>query len=129
MTQNRILLVDDDEKILKMLGYFFKRNFMEVYTAENAPEAVRLLKLIKPHLIITDLEMPGVDGFRFVEVLSSLLEKQGKKIPIIMLTSFASPENEQKCYDLGGDLFMAKPPQLSILLLRVQEFLKISNVR
>lgn len=127
--KDRILIIDDDENIIRMLKQFFLDNFLEVFTAKNAVEAVMLLKEVKPQVIITDLEMPGVDGIRLTQTLKKAMAAQHKNIPMIVLTSHDTPDDEKRSYAAGADLFMGKPPKLNILLLRVQEFLNASEIK
>jgi len=127
--KNRILIVDDDPQILKMLRHFLSSQFMEPYTAESAVKAVQLLREVKPHLIITDLDMPGIDGFKLTQTLKKTMTAQSKNIPMIILSGMTDPNTEKKSYEMGADFFMKKPPRLNVLLLRIQELLGTSKIK
>ncbi|MBN1356284.1 response regulator [bacterium] len=122
----RILVVDDDKKVLRMLKKFLGNLNHTVYTAENAMEAVKLLAEAKPHLIITDLKMPGIDGISLTAAIKK--HEKGNKIPIIVLTAHGSPESMRSSYDAGADLFISKPIKVYDLLVLVDRLLDQSKI-
>ncbi|MDH5510824.1 MAG: PAS domain-containing protein [Nitrospinota bacterium] len=124
-----LMLVDDvqaQREIMKdMLAGIGGLNIME---AENGQQALEKMHICSPHLIVTDLTMPVMDGFRFIkEVKRSLLLNT---IPLIAITSVTSGENDKreldirnKVFSLGADDFVTKPFIKGDFVPRVQRFL------
>lgn len=122
----RILVVDDTELNLKMVGAILLKDGYEVITARNGNEALELIKVSPPALAILDVMMPDMDGY----TLCSRLRENSitAKIPIIILTALSGVEDKIKAFDSGADDFLAKPfePQelrarIKVLLRRVSE--------
>lgn len=122
MAKKRILLIDDDPNILKMLKRFLTANDYEVFTAQDGRVAVEMLKEAKPHLIITDLEMPRVDGLMFTAAIKK--HPLGQKIPLIVLTAHSQYSYMQESYDVGADLFLGKPVKLELLKQQIDSLLQ-----
>jgi two-component system, OmpR family, phosphate regulon response regulator OmpR len=125
-TGKRILVVDDDNKVLRLMKKFLSDLNYSVFTASSAVEAVKLLGEAKPHLIITDFKMPGVDGIKLTSAIKK--HEKGQKIPIIVLTAFGGEETMRSCYDAGADLFISKPIKLGDLLVHVDRLLNKSKI-
>ncbi|MFH1287778.1 MAG: ATPase, T2SS/T4P/T4SS family, partial [bacterium] len=118
----RILIADDEEDILKMLDKRLSTGGYEVIKAKNGIELVEFAVKEKPDLIVTDVMMPGMDGFEATKILRSKLETAG--IPIIMLTAKKDVESELKGFDFGADDYMTKPYEKDRLLARIKMLLK-----
>lgn len=104
-----ILIVDDEETILVTLLEWFTTahadsNF-NVLTATNGFEAIKALASTKIHLLITDLNMPKMDGFE----LLTHMNNDYKSVPIIVMSAFATPEIKDKVRNMGATLFIPKP--------------------
>lgn len=102
----KILLVDDsattrtlEKNILKTAGY-------NIETAENPIEAFEKMKNIRFDLIISDVEMPEMDGFEFLEKIKT--DEMYSDIPVIMLSSLASEQNTQRAAELGAEKYIIK---------------------
>lgn len=115
-----ILVVDDDEntrilttRFLEMAGYL-------VYPAGDGVEALIQLGSRKFDLIISDVDMPHLDGFK----LLALLVQKGMDTPVILLTSRSDPEDEEKGLELGAMDYITKPFKKELLLLRVKKTLR-----
>ena len=130
----RILVVDDTELNLKMVGAILLKDGYEVITARNGNEALELIKVSPPALAILDVMMPDMDGY----TLCSRLRENSitAKIPIIILTALSGVEDKIKAFDSGADDFLAKPfePQelrarIKVLLRRVLEHESVQTSR
>lgn len=130
----RILVVDDTELNLKMVGAILLKDGYEVITARNGNEALELIKVSPPALAILDVMMPDMDGY----TLCSRLRENSitAKIPIIILTALSGVEDKIKAFDSGADDFLAKPfePQelrarIKVLLRRVSEHESVQTSR
>jgi DNA-binding response OmpR family regulator len=104
----KILIVDDEEDILTLLGNRLAKANYAVTKALNGVEAIKKAKAQKPDLIILDLMLPGIDGG---EVEARLKEdEQTKNIPIVILSALYTKGDEKvKGNYSGGNVFVAKP--------------------
>lgn len=110
-----ILVVDDDEATLNLLGTFLRRNGYRVLSASNPVRGLELLAAeddIK--LVITDLMMPHFDGIDFTRQIHAL--EKHKSLPVIMMTAFGSDGVLDKSMRQGVALTLSKPLELSKLL-------------
>ena len=83
MTSHKILLVDDDISLLKLLSIRLKSSGYEIETAKNARHALARLAVFQPHLVITDLRMGDMDGL----ALFDRIHQQYSSLPVILLTA------------------------------------------
>ena len=118
--RSRILVVDDDDKIISMLRRGLAFEGYEVLTASNGSEGLKLVMNDEPDMVILDVMMPQVDGF---EALKRLREG-GSKVPVLMLTAKDEVENRVKGLDYGADDYLVKPFALEELLARVRALLR-----
>ncbi len=89
-----ILIIDDDERILKLLKKYLKMQNFYVTTAKSPIIAFELLKIFKFDLIVLDVMMPEITGIEFAKKLNvNFLSSALSKLPIIMLTALSRPEN------------------------------------
>lgn len=103
--KKKILLVEDDSFMLKILAEKIARSGFEVQTAENGEECMKTLETYKPDLILLDIIMPRVDGY---EVLHRLQESAWKDIPVIVLSNLGQKEEIEHALALGAKSFMVK---------------------
>ncbi|WP_339291663.1 response regulator transcription factor [Paenibacillus sp. FSL W8-0187] len=118
--RSRILIVDDDEKIISMLRRGLAFEGYDVLTASNGAEGLKVILSEDPDVVILDVMMPQVDGF---EALRRLREG-GSTTPVLMLTAKDEVENRVKGLDTGADDYLVKPFALEELLARVRALLR-----
>jgi CheY-like chemotaxis protein len=118
----KILVVDDNEIILKVLGNILESEDYLVITAENGLEAMKLAITEKPDLMITDFLMPKMDGVTLIKKLKSQLAT--RYIPIIMLTAKDEVDSEVRGMDAGADDYLTKPVNPKRLLTRIHRLLE-----
>ena len=118
----RILLVDDTELNLKMVGAILVKDGYEVVTARNGVEALEVIKATPPALAILDVMMPDMDGY----TLCGHLRKNSitARIPIIILTALSGVEDKIKAFDSGADDFLVKPFEPQELRARIKVLLR-----
>lgn len=116
-----ILIVDDNEDILDFLSEIFSENY-EVLTAEDAEQALKLLNSHVIDLIISDIMMPGIDGFEFCQEVKSNVDYC--HIPLILLTSKNSYQSKIEGLEVGADAYVQKPFSPEFLMLQVANLLK-----
>lgn len=102
-----ILIVDDNPGNMKLVSYLLEKRGYGVLTAAGADEAVQLLGTHHPHLILMDLQMPGVDGFELTRRLKA--DPNTRDIVIVAVTAYAMKGDEQKAIDAGCDGYVTKP--------------------
>ena len=125
MDKIKILVVDDESRMRKLVGDFLRRDGFIVVEAGNGEEALDMFYADKDiALIILDLMMPKING---LEVLREIRENDSK-IPIIMLTAKSDESDELTGFESGADEYIAKPFSPKILVARVEAILKRSNL-
>ena len=116
----RILFVDDDEGIRAVISRILRKAEFEVCEAANGYEALDKLSSFNPHLILSDVIMPGMDGREFVQEL----RKDGiVKVPVMMLTGSDDEENEISLLELGANDFISKSSSPTLLITRIKRLL------
>ncbi len=120
--KEKILIVDDEKDIVKMLDYNLKKEGYRTLTAYDGEKAVEAVRQAKPDLVILDLMLPGIDG---LEVCKNL-KQEGKtaSIPIIMLTAKSQEADKIVGLELGADDYMTKPFSPRELVARVKAILR-----
>ncbi|MBU0548213.1 MAG: response regulator [Candidatus Omnitrophica bacterium] len=121
----KILLVDDEPHIIMMLENRMKHAGYEVITACDGPEALTRAQKEKPDLIILDLMLPKLDGYKVCRMLK--FDEKYKHIPIIMLSARAQEVDKKMGETVGADGFVTKPFEPQVLLGKVKDLLKISE--
>lgn len=116
---NRILLIDDDERILEFTSIALKNHHYEVYTAKNGVVALNLLEQLTVDLVVVDVMMPEMDGWQFAEQLQEFYD-----IPLLFLTARNEIADKIKGFGLGADDYLVKPFMIEELLLRIEALLR-----
>ncbi len=117
----KILLVEDDEPTRKLIMKMLDELGANIEVAEDGKDAMKKINLSKPHLILSDVYMPEVDGFELLDFIRN--EKDLKGIPFIILTVDHSMELRQKAFRHNADDFINKPISKEELLPRVEKYL------
>lgn len=121
----RILLVDDDPNLLRLLSMRLSATGYEVTTVGSGEEALRQLPACNPHLVITDLQMSGMDGltlFRHIHESNSLL-------PVIILTAHGTIPDAVKATRCGVFGYLTKPFNSKVLLEQVAQAINAFECR
>lgn len=125
MEKIKILVVDDEERMQKLLKDFLKMKDYEVLLAGNGEEAIDLFFKEKSiALIILDVMMPKMDGWTALKTI-----REHSKVPVIMLTARSEENDELKGFDYGADEYISKPFSPKILVARVEALLCRSGVQ
>ena len=124
MDRLKVLVVDDEERMRKLISDFLKIKGYETVEAGDGEEAIDVFFADKEiALIILDVMMPKMDGW---EVLKTVLEHS--KVPVIMLTARTEETDELKGFEYGADEYISKPFSPKILVARVEAILRRSGV-
>ncbi len=118
----RILVVDDEEDLVVIISKALRYKGYEVITANDGQEGLEKAKTQKPDLIVLDLMLPKMNGYK----VCGLLKKDTKyaKIPVILLTAKADAENIELGEKIGADAYMTKPYEQDALLSKIKELIK-----
>ena len=116
------LVVDDSLTMRKVLSRVLEREGFEVVTANDGMDAVQKLQLIMPDIILTDIEMPRMDGFEFSRHVRDNAKTSG--IPLIVISSRTAEKHRNVAKELGVNAFLGKPVQDEELLEQVNALLK-----
>lgn len=120
MDKEKILIVDDESRMRKLIRDFLEREGYKIIEAADGMEAMeRFYEDKEIELIILDVMMPRMDGWQVCKEV-----RQNSKVPIVMLTARAEEQNELKGFELGVDEYISKPFSPKILVARVGALLK-----
>jgi len=118
----RILLVDDEQDILEIVGYNLSQEGYQIYTAKNGIEAVAKAKKKNPHLIILDVMMPEMDG---IEACETIRSTPGLENTIItFLTARGEDYSQLAGFEAGADDYIQKPIKPKVLMSKVKALLR-----
>ncbi len=117
-----ILLVDDEADILEFLGYNLAKEGYQIFKASTGLSAIELAKRHKPHLIILDIMMPGLDGIETCNQLRLIPELQNTLI--IFLTARGEDYSQVAGFEAGADDYVMKPIKPKVLVSRIKALLK-----
>ena len=117
----KILIIDDDVCVLKLLRTLLTTHGYEVLSADEAPAGLELAMKARPDLIVLDVMMPIINGFNICRLSKS--EEGVRDIPVMLLTSRVEDEDQRIGQEVGADAYLAKPLENRLLLYRVQDLL------
>lgn len=116
----RILLVEDEEPIRDLVQTALRFTGFTVESAASGPEGLALARNDSWHLLILDVNLPGIDGFALIRKL----REGGDDVPVIFLTARDDPADLREGFSGGGDDYLTKPFSLEELVLRVEAVLR-----
>ncbi|WP_026473382.1 hybrid sensor histidine kinase/response regulator transcription factor [Alkaliflexus imshenetskii] len=123
--RKKVLVVEDNKDLrayLKLsLGHYFK-----VYDAENGHEAWEQLQVVNPDIVVSDLQMPEMNGFELCRNIKTTFETS--HIPVILLTVMADEKNMEEGLKTGADDYMAKPFDVRFLKIKIDNILNNRNL-
>ncbi|MFO7889274.1 MAG: response regulator [bacterium] len=121
ITKKEILIVDDDPLVIKLLHVPLQKAGYKVKVADQGLKALDMVKKDPPDLILLDILMPMLDGFKVARLLK--FDKRFKDIPIVVLTSRATEDERKMGEQVGADEFLYKPFRLNQVLKIVKKYL------
>ena len=117
----RILVVEDQEDNRQILRDLLGSAGYDLIEAENGEEAIAAVAKHRPDLILMDIQLPVMDGYEATRRLKA--DPEFKKIPVIVVTSYALSGDEGKAREAGCDAYVTKPYSPRLLLAKIKEFL------
>lgn len=122
MTKKRILVIDDEPDLVKIIEARLKQADREVLVAHDGQEGLEKARTEKPDLILLDLMLPKLDGYKVCRILK--FDKKYKNIPIIILTAKGQENDEKLGREAGADAYLTKPYQHEVVFAKITELLK-----
>ncbi|MCX5681674.1 MAG: response regulator [Candidatus Omnitrophica bacterium] len=122
MSKKRILIVDDEADLVKMIALRLRQADFEVLVAYDGQEGLEKARKEVPDLILLDLMLPKLDGYKVCRLLK--FDQKYKDIPIVILTARGEKSDEELVLEAGADAYITKPYQHEVMLAKINEFLK-----
>lgn len=122
MDKKRILIVDDDENIAELISLYLIKECFDTEIAGNGEEALAKFQTYKPHLMLLDIMLPGIDGYDVCREI-----RKSSNVPIIMLSAKGEVFDKVLGLKIGADDYMVKPFDSNELVARVQAILRRVN--
>ena len=119
VTTQKLLLVEDEEELVRIVQTYFRDEGFEVRIALNGIEGLKVVRDFKPDVIVSDVKMGQMDGFEFFERLKELPEFS--KTPFIFLTILDDRSSVERATALGASGYMTKPFDVEELHAKIQE--------
>lgn len=118
---NKILIVDDEPNIILMVSTRLKANGYEIISAGDGQAGFEMAQKEKPDLIILDLMLPKMDGYKVCGFLKR--DYRYAKIPVVIFSAKAQPEDIKLAEEMGANAFMSKPFRPEDLLAKIRELI------
>ena len=125
MGKKKILVVEDEQDMVYAIKLILEGSGYEVITAGDGQEGLNKAKREKPDLILLDLMLPKIDGYKVCRMLK--FDAKHNKIPIIMFTARAQEKDKEMGRQVGADVYFTKPFQPEVLLGKMRELLEDSK--
>jgi len=122
----RILIVDDDRAVLAALEEMVRAHSYETITARTWSDALRAYRQSKPDMVLLDVMMPTIDGFKLARIIKN--EDAERFVPIILITGLGDVESKRRGIASGADDFLTKPVSPLELELRLSSMLRIKEL-
>lgn len=117
----KILIVDDEAELVDLVKIRLEAVGYEVIKAFDGQEGLDKAKLERPDLILLDIMMPKMDGYKVCGLLK--MDARFKTIPVILFSAKAQKEDAQMAKEVGADLYITKPFEAPVLLVKIKELL------
>jgi CheY-like chemotaxis protein len=119
----RLLLVEDDDDCLGALKFLLECNGAEVWAVTSAGEGRAALAALRPHVVISDLSMPGEDGFSFLASVRALSPELGSETPAVAFSAMSPGDAQGRAHDVGFQVFLRKPGDVLLIIPTVVRLL------
>jgi len=116
----RVLILDDHEDARRILRMVFEYCGAYVVVADSGGDAVRLVRRVRPHVVITDIAMPRGDGYQVVHDIRALSPNEGGRTPVLAVTAYRELHHEVRARRAGFDAWLTKPIDIRRLCSEVQ---------
>lgn len=121
----RILIVDDEADLVSVLRMGLEIEGFEVSSASDGEEGLRRAREDRPDLLVLDLMLPKMDGYKVCRALK--FDERFKSMPIFILSARSGEQDRRLALDMGADLFVTKPYDMADLIARIGHKLRSLN--
>ncbi len=118
--QPHVLVVDDDDRLRRLLQRYLAENGFRVTVAQTAADARATMRSVQPDLLVLDVSMPGESGLDLTESM----RREKSDVPILLLTARGAPEDRIAGFEAGADDYLGKPFDPYELVLRIRAMLR-----
>lgn len=115
----KIIIADDEHKILMSLEYSFKKNGYDVFIARDGTEVFEFLKTMIPDVILLDIMMPNLDGYSTLHIIKQ--DERLKDTKVIFLSAKNNLRDIEKGLEMGADAYVTKPYSIKKLMQQIEE--------
>jgi CheY-like chemotaxis protein len=123
----RVLVVDDEKDTLELIVFILEQYGASVQAVTSATEALNILVNVKPDVLLSDIGMPEMDGYMFIQQIRSLCPEQGGEIPAIALTAYAGETDHQQILLAGFQKHVTKPVEPAFLANAIATLLRSNS--
>ena len=117
----KVVVLDDDEGTRELVSLILQESGAEVSMAGDAESALLMLEIFRPDIVVSDIGMPGIDGYQFISMVRDLDDEKLQMIPAIALTAFGRDEDRAKAINAGFHAHLSKPVESSVLVHTVRK--------
>jgi two-component system response regulator PilR (NtrC family) len=128
MPHETLLVIDDERTLGEMLGVLFRREGYRVVLAESGEEGLDRYEAVQPDLVLTDLNMPGIDGMEILRQVKARAAAAGRDVPVVLLTAYGSVSTAVQAMREGAFDYVAKPFHNDELRLIVRKALAMRQL-
>lgn len=121
--KTKVLIIEDNEQNMYMLSYLLESENYEVIKASSGPEGITAAKNTKPDIILLDIQLPEMDGYKVAAMIKD--DKNTNNIPIIAVTSYAMPGDREKAIESGATGYIEKPINPDTFISQMKSFLPL----
>jgi CheY-like chemotaxis protein len=125
MASPRILIVDDEQALARILSFAFSHEAYRVEVASDGIDCMNKVSTFEPHAVLMDIMMPKLDGLETIRLLRQ--NRLHRELLIVAMSAKASPADEEAALAAGADLFVKKPFQVAKVLESVLQQLTVSR--
>ncbi|NEU82834.1 response regulator [Nostoc sp. UIC 10630] len=123
----RILVVDDNFDTLELITFILEQCQAQVTTATSVPDALAALSQFQPNILISDLGMPGEDGYSLIRKIRQMTTDQGGQIQAVALTAFAGESERNRVLAAGFQMYLSKPVDPASLVAAIVKLTQINT--
>ena len=121
----KLLIVDDDIKIIKLMQTVLGNDKFDITTRLNADNIIKDIKKNSPDIVLLDIKLPGTSGVEAIHLIKE--DNSINTIPIVAFTSYSMKGDKDKFLKMGYDGYIAKPIDTRTITEQIKEYLKINN--
>jgi two-component system alkaline phosphatase synthesis response regulator PhoP len=126
-SRGRVLVVDDEPDLVRILQFGLQSAGYTVESAADGQEGLKKAREVKPDIILLDLMLPKLDGYKICRLLK--FDERFKQIPIIILSARTQEGDQALALEMGANRFVTKPYNFAEILVIVEELLKSASLR